>query len=355
MRGKAFIPLLLGLGVGLLAVKFGVDAVKKARGSGSSQTTVQVVRAKLDIDAHEAITAEMVELIETVDTSFIPQNDRIGSLEDVVGRVSAKNIPMQSPVLASMLTPPGTPPGMVGRIPPGYRAVAVRIDEVTGVAFQVKPGDYVDVIVVIDVSTGKNRARKETIAEVILQRVRVAAIGQQTRDAAAGRSAKVRPAKSATLFVAEEDVPKLHLAATRGKVTLAMRGAEDVKTTDEFLRAKASDVFAALRDQPPEKPAPKIAPPLPIPRPEPQVIIQPHSVIVQRGTVWMGLGPTIERLMFADAASTNIINVTDSAAQATVATLKTGSRRSPAVPRQPARVEPDADSGSTTDPDSDGE
>jgi pilus assembly protein CpaB len=313
MRGKAIIPLVLGLCVGLLAVKFGVDAIKRARGSVEAQATVEVARAKLDIDAFEEITPEMVELVEVPDSAFIPAQDRVTQLDDLVGRVTAKAIPSQAPVLLSMLAPPGTPAGMVGRIPPGYRAVSVRIDEVTGVAYQIKPGDFVDVIVVMDVDTGNRQRRRETIAEVVLENIEVAAIGQET--AATGNpnpGQKTRPAMSATLLIPEEEVPKLHLAATRGKITLAMRGDADAIVKGKNLSyVRDSDVFAALRDEHGDD---KAKPPVPVvvvkpvdSEPEPE----PYAVLVRRGSTVPDVRPAVERIVFESADSPNIVGVSE--------------------------------------------
>lgn len=323
MKRKAIIPLLLGLGVGLFTVKLAVDAIRKAQAASRSTQTVKAVRATQDINAYEEINATMVEVVETADSLFAPTRERIETIDEVVGRVAAKAIPERAPVLRAMLAPEGTPPGMVGRIPPGYRAVSVRIDEVTGVAYQIKPGDWVDVIVVMDIDS-RTRGRKETIAEVILQHVQVAAIGHATTQQPSSGGTKVKPAKSATLFVREEDVPKLHLAATRGKVTLAMRGADPEITDSRRPSANMGDVIAALREpapspgtvpswmqamgklleqqggQPKRRPADQ---PVEV-EPEP-----PHTVTVYRGAPGGGTPGAVERITFENGDSTNIIEV----------------------------------------------
>ncbi len=243
MKGKAIIPLALGLCIGLVAVKFGIDAVNKARGANAPQETFAIVWAKQDIGAHEEITAEFVETVETAESPFTPAASRLTNLEDAIGRVTLKAIPENVPILTTMLAPVGTPAGMQGLIKPGFRAVSVRVDEVTSVAYQIGPGDWVDVIVVMDIRTG--RSRKETIAEVILQHVQVAAVGRSMSSSKEGTGLKTRPAKSATLLIREEEVPKLHLAASRGRITLSMRG-KDAKTSNAGVIA-TSDVFESER------------------------------------------------------------------------------------------------------------
>jgi Flp pilus assembly protein CpaB len=132
-----------------------------------------------------------------------------------------------------MLAPPGTRPGLEVRIEEGYRAVSVKIDEVSGVAYNLKPGDWVDVITVMSVM---RNGRKDTISNVFLQRVQVAGVGQWLDDP----GTKGAKARSVTLLVKDEDVPKLHLAQTKGKVTLAMRGREDERISTYEATSEAA-------------------------------------------------------------------------------------------------------------------
>ncbi len=246
MKGKAIIPLVAGLAIGLVAVKMAINTIRKAQAAGTNTESVNVVRATRDIKPFERLTAESVELVETKENLFISARDRIETVEEVIGRVTSNAIRENSPVLRPMLAPEGTTAGMVGRIPEGFRAVSVQIDEVTAVAYQIQPGDWVDLIVVMDVATPLGG--RKTIAEVILQRIQVAAIGDTTTPMTGQGSSKVRPARSITLFVLEEDVPKLHLASTQGKITLAMRG-DDPVIEGQPRSADMSDVMSFLRDQ----------------------------------------------------------------------------------------------------------
>ncbi|MCC7293863.1 MAG: Flp pilus assembly protein CpaB [Phycisphaerales bacterium] len=245
MKGKAVIPLALGLGMGLLAIKFGMDTVRKAKGA-SSEPARKVIRAKQDIDPTVALTQEMLEVASTLDKPNATDPD-YADAKELLDRVTTKGIPKGAPILKSMLAEPGTPPGVPGRIAPGYRAVSVEIDEVTGVAFNVRPGDWVDVIVVMDVE-GKTSRDRETIAEVVLQRIEVASVGLGSGGAAKGSSGgKTKTARSATLLIPEEEVTKLHLAATRGKITMALRGEDDEIVSGKNFSARGSELTSHLQ------------------------------------------------------------------------------------------------------------
>jgi Flp pilus assembly protein CpaB len=269
--------------------------------------------------------------------------------------VTAKPIPQNAPVLKSMLAPEGTKPRMVGRIPPGFRAVSVKIDEVTGVAYQMQAGDWVDVIVVMDLDSG-SRAKKETIAEVILQHVQVAAVGQGSGTEAepAGGKGAVKPAKSVTLLVKEEDAPKLHLAATRGKITLTMRG-EDDKMTDQPMVAHSSEIGAQGTIAEPAPVLPKAVETLlrPVQVAEaPQPL--PHTVAVYRGTSLGNKPAPVERITFESNKSPKILEVTFGSPTRASATMNSSRGRtspSPAANSPAGHNETPPDSPSDEDVD----
>jgi len=334
-----------------LAVKFAINTIRQAQASSESNKPVTVVRAKLDIAAHEEIQKDMVETVETADSLFAPANERMDKLETAIGRVTAKAIPKNAPVLLSMLAPEGTRPGMVGRIPSGYRAVSVKIDEVSGVAYQMQPGDWVDVIVVMDIDAG-SKGKKETIAEVILQHIQVAAIGYGTNPESEANPSKMKPAKSATLLVPEEEVPKLHLAGTRGKITLAMRG-EDDQSQNTPAVAYGSEIMRGTTPEPSVAVAPPPAPPvakrLP-PPPEPD----PHSVMVFHGATMTGQPTTLEQITFENAKSSRIMSMAQGAPTRASATITGAKDRGRTRPTRASGEAGGSAYGDGTEADSDG-
>ncbi len=236
MKGRAIIPLVVGLGIGLVAVRYFVNVLQKAKGA-TTNDTVAVVVANADIGATVEIKSAMVEARQVA--RALAPSMAFSNAEEVVGRVAATAIPKGMALSPALLAPKGTPPGMVVRIPDGYRAVAVNIDESAGVAGWVKSGSRVDVVVMLSVRRG---SRTENVSKMVLQNVEVLAVGQ---DLGTSADTSASLAKSVTLLVEPKDVPKLHLAATRGKIRLAMRGQHDVTgqqvdlTTDNDLLSNA--------------------------------------------------------------------------------------------------------------------
>lgn len=331
MKGKAIIPLVLGLGVGLVAVKLGVDTIKKSQASTANRTTVTALRATVDIDARVEITAEMIEEIKTEVNAFLPTDELFETSKEVVGRVTARVISQGSPVLKSALTPPGTEVGVEGAIEPGYLAYSVEIkDEASSVAYQIKRGTWVDVIVVMKIQG--ERRKQETISEVLLQHVQVLAVGRTASGAQPESNTKAKAAKSVTLHVPENDVPKLHWAAMEGEIALAMRGDnEPIATTRPPTRL--DDLFQKNQ---PQDPAPRSSEPGNAPQPSlwqnawksfaqkgamettSSVEIQPEpepdpqwEVVVFRNSTKAKGGGTVERIVYENSRSRKVVTAAE--------------------------------------------
>lgn len=256
MKSKALIPLVIGIGVGVFAIKYTMDAVRKAQGATSSSEMITVVMAQKDIPATESITPDMIVAVKTPMTPMLPR-DAFGDTAELEGRVALKSIPRGSPVLPSMIAPKGTPPGLTVRVKEGFRAVAVKIDESSGVGYLVHPGDWVDVLAVMET---RKFGKVTTESKLILERVQVAAVGQALNEGP--EEGANRNVQSVTLIAKVDDVPKLHLAQTRGRITLAMRGAEDLSTTMKEDEADEIEALAAVPTQVSAAPEPEPAPPV---------------------------------------------------------------------------------------------
>lgn len=222
MKPKAIIPLVLGVCVGGIAIKLVMNVVANAQGASQANMAKCAV-AKVDIGFAEEITLEKLVLKDWPKDSLPEQY--FEDLEELKNRVTNMYIPKDVPIYPTMLAQVGTPPGIQTRIKPGYRAVSVGIDEVTGVAYQLQPGDWVDVISLVE-RRRRNRAT-DFISRVILQNVEIAAVGRTLYSGKPGDAPKSM-ARSVTLLLKPNEVTKLHLAqSNRGKISLALRGNMD--------------------------------------------------------------------------------------------------------------------------------
>jgi pilus assembly protein CpaB len=114
--------------------------------------------------------------------------------------------------------------GMPSLIPPGMRAVSVRVNEVVSVAGFVQPGTRVDVLL-----TGNPNGSNEQQTTTVLENVAVLATGQKLERNAAGEASS---APVITLLVSPDDAQKLTLAGNQGHIQLTLRNPVDTKQED---------------------------------------------------------------------------------------------------------------------------
>src|SRR5271170_1041749 len=122
-------------------------------------------------------------------------------------------------ILPSKLAPENAGSGLPSLIPPGMRAVSVRVNEVVSVAGFVGPGTRVDVLL-----TGTPNGSSESQTTTVLQNVAVIASGQRLERNAAGEPQNT---PVITLLTSPEDAERLTLASSEGKIQLSLRNPLD--------------------------------------------------------------------------------------------------------------------------------
>src|SRR5262249_52405493 len=121
--------------------------------------------------------------------------------------------------------------GLPPAIPPGLRALSVRVNEVIGVAGYVLPGTRVDVLATVNPTDQHG----DITSKVILTNVQVLAAGTKIeRDV---HDNKPVPVSVVTMLVSPDEAEKLTLASSEGKIQLALRNPLD-KTTPATLGIK---------------------------------------------------------------------------------------------------------------------
>lgn len=139
-------------------------------------------------------------------------------IEEVVGRPVGSSILADEPVREARLAPRGSGLGLAPMIPPGMRAVSVRVNEVVGVAGFVLPGMRVDVLV-----TGRVAGEEGSITKTILQDIPVISAGQNIEPDARGQAINV---PVVTLLVTPEQAETLTVAS-EWRIQLVLRNGSD--------------------------------------------------------------------------------------------------------------------------------
>jgi pilus assembly protein CpaB len=146
------------------------------------------------------------------------------------------------PILERDLADPGTGGGLASRIPTGMRALALRSDDVVGVAGFLAPGSRVDVLV-----TYRAENSPEPMTATVLQDAEVLAAGQRMEPDPSGKPAS---ATVVTLLVNPLEAERAVLASTQGTVHFVLRNGLD-KDTAENLPISLSRLSSAPGTEPP--------------------------------------------------------------------------------------------------------
>jgi pilus assembly protein CpaB len=148
----------------------------------------------------------------------------VAELTNGAPRLALSAIAANEPILPQRVSGPGGRATLSGVIRPGFRAATIRVDDATGVAGFVLPGDFVDVIVTRPERQSAREGEAEAMrADVLLEGVRVLAVDQIASD----RKNDPIVAKAATVEVNREQAQKLALAGQVGTLSLALRAAAD--------------------------------------------------------------------------------------------------------------------------------
>ena len=218
-RMRVFLVLVLAIGAGSVFAFATYNYVKNIPANVVSIPTKPVMVAAADLDIGAEITAENVRTINWPANSL--PAFAYSEPKDVIGRGIIMPMIQNEPFLPMKLAGKDGGTGLTPAIPPGLRAVSVKVNEVIGVAGYVLPGTHVDVVATV--SPTMNQADMTT--KVILTNVEVLAAGtkiERTTD-----KDKPIPVTVVTMLVDPEQAERLTLASTEGKIQLALRNPLD--------------------------------------------------------------------------------------------------------------------------------
>ena len=247
-RGLILIGLFLGLVSAVLIVVYLSQAGEGGGGGEVSGAEVTpVVVASQDIAAGTRIIEGMVETKDiAVDTVLAGV---FSDTEGVIGQVTRVPLVAGEQVITTKVTATGAAiaggenPPLAFVIPEGKRAVSILVSNVIGASGLIRPGDYVDVILAVQIQVGSGDGDSDgsqvQIAQTILQNVLVLSVDQDVTRAVVsegeeapvvGADTEANPeATTVTLAVspAHGEVLTVAEACATPRLALALRGFGD--------------------------------------------------------------------------------------------------------------------------------
>jgi pilus assembly protein CpaB len=216
-----------------------------------------LVVAKADLPMGAMITAEDVRLIDYPVNAF-PQGG-FEAIEDVVDRSVTGQILANEPVIAGRVTDKGAGFGLAPLIKQGYRAIAVAVNQVSGVSGFILPGSKVDVLLTARGVGGTS----ENLTTTVLENVTVLSTGHSQEADANGQPQNV---PVVNMLLKPEDARLLTLATQEGRIQLVLRNPKDdeEQLAENRQITSTADLFAGMiaKPQPVQPRAPRPAAPV---------------------------------------------------------------------------------------------
>lgn len=195
----------------------------EARANANTATMVNVFLAKRPLTYGEVLKRDDVMVAPFPDYA-VPEN----AMTDVEAlfpnnidqRTVLRTMDEKELILASKLTAPGKEAGITSHLSPGKRAFTIAVNQISGVAGFLRPGDHVDVF------WSGRRGGNEEFTQLIQSQLRIIAVDQSAN---MDRSEKVRVANNITVEASPEQAAALALAQGSGRLSLALVGVGDTE------------------------------------------------------------------------------------------------------------------------------
>jgi pilus assembly protein CpaB len=207
-----FLALVMGAFLSFLAYR----NLQGGRGRAASGEDVFVATADLQVGAK--IESKDIRY-DHFDSRDVPAGV-FHRRDKLIGRVVIQPIYRGEWILSSKLAGENSGYGLPSLIPPGMRAVSVRVNDTSSISGFVLPGTRVDVLL-----TSEPAGSKQTT--IVLENVMVLANGYKLEHDP--RGGEPISASVITLLVSPDDAQKLTLASNQGRIQLALRNPLDTR------------------------------------------------------------------------------------------------------------------------------
>jgi pilus assembly protein CpaB len=193
---------------------------------------------------------------KTIPVSDAPSNaivaDAPGMIE-VKGALLRHAVAAGTPLTADDVILPNAPGFLAATLKPGMRAASVAVDDVSGNAGLIQPGDYVDLLLTQQM-TGRTESPDLSVSsETVVERVRVLAVGseiQRPKDPNAPPDPNNR-ARTVTLEVTPRMAEVVAVAARLGSLSLSLQSfATESRNGIAGLSGESDASGAAAASQP---------------------------------------------------------------------------------------------------------
>ena len=266
-RNRTLIVLMVAVGLASVATFFVYRAISRIPVRQVEVASIYVAVAAENLPLGTRLTKDQIKLVGWPASS--PIQGSFATPDALVGRGLIQPVHSNEPLTETKLAPIEAGAGLTPAIPPGMRALSVRVNDVVSVAGYTVPGTRVDVLVTLSRGGGEGG----TMSRAVVSNIQVLAAGT-LYDQEKAKDGKAMPSTVVTLLVTPEDAERIALAQNSGQIMLVLRNPLDVVPTE--TRGVRLAALMGAPDAPPEvktdkgqarvvrrKPEPVVVAPLP--------------------------------------------------------------------------------------------
>jgi len=239
-RNRTLIVLLVAVALASGATYFVYRAITRIPVRQVEVASLYVAVAADNLPLGTRLTKEQVKLVGWPASS--PVAGSFSTPDALVGRGLIQAVHVNEPLTETKLAPVEAGAGLPPSIPPGMRALSVRVNDVIGVAGFTTPGTRVDVLVTLTQNGG-------SMSRTVVSNVQVLTAGT-LYDQEQSKDGKAIPSAVVTLMVTPEDAERITLAQATGQIMLVLRNPLDVLPTE--TKGVRSGALMGPADGPPE-------------------------------------------------------------------------------------------------------
>ena len=219
---------------------------RRINANAQQHKATQIVVAATDLPLGATLAQKDVLLMDWYSDTL--PSGAFTKTDAVVGHPLLFPLAAKEPILQRDLGVEGAGIGLAGKIPEGMRAVAIRSNEIIGVAGFLYPGSRIDLLMTFVPPGGT-----QPITETVLQKVEILTAGQTIEPDPQGRPQTVNVI---TLLLTPQDSQKLQLATSQGAIQFVLRSGVD-QTVAELRPTRLDELVVGA----PKAPAPVVAAP----------------------------------------------------------------------------------------------
>ena len=218
----------------------GAEQAQAAAATPAVPVGPKVLVARKDLPVGQIIDAESLTFQpwpkEMVGAAYYTEGAPDADMSKLLGTVVRYPITAGQPLTRGAVVGPNDRGFLAAALGPGMRAVTVPVNQTSGVAGFVFPGDRVDLMLTQEVAGGEGPALKVT--ETVVRNIRVLATDQRTDSKGEDGKTLVKTFSNVTFEATPRIAEKIAVAQSVGSLSLALRSIAD--NSSELERAIAS-------------------------------------------------------------------------------------------------------------------